>query len=233
MSRIQKMAALVLAAVCMLAALAGCGEKKEPERKKTDVELITGRWETAFDVSETVKEQAAALDNLFADADFTGLGLPYQITFNADGTYTAGIPADGAQRLLRDAAARMAVVMKEQTRRELAEQQHVKPEEIGDEQLDGYVGMIGYGTWEDMCLERLEAIDLTALLETESITGKYALKDGLLCLSGDAATEAAAAGWSSPYQLDGKTLTLSGGDTDGLPGFVTFPATFSRIGRNG
>lgn len=232
MKRIVKTAALALAAACLLASLTGC-----LEQKKTDAELIVGRWETAFDVSGTVKSAVTERDGSFADADFTGLGLPYQIAFTEDGTYTAGIPADGTERLLRDAAGRMAPVMKERVRRELAEAQQAAPEEISDERLDGYVGMIGYGTWEDMCLDLLQSMlfsmDVDGMFAAETVSGRYMLAEGRLFLSDGPEIAADTQSRSAAFRVDENTLTLSSGDDALLPPFGAFPAGFTRIASDG
>ena len=124
--------ALFLALTLLLTALTGCLGKSERE-------LLTGTWETGIDVSAAVKEHVLDFDSDFDGADFDGLSMPWRMTLREDGTWEAGIPEDGAERLKSELTERLTPVLRERMRSELAKNQKVEPEEITDEQLDGYV----------------------------------------------------------------------------------------------
>ena len=218
----------ILAAWMILAALmtllTGCG-------KKSDEEQIVGQWSAQVDVSALVKERVIDFDEAYEAADFDALTLSRRAVFNKDGTYTAAIAADGVTQLKTDIAQRMAPVLKERVRNELAKDQKVSPQNITDEQLDGYVGMIGQGNWETMCLNYVEMMSVEELFADDGFAGKYVLRDGRLYLSGAPDAEPGDGSWITPYKVDDRTLTLENGKADILPDFMgnAFPLTFTRL----
>lgn len=223
-THMRRMLAALMILAALLTALVGCG-------KKSDEELIVGQWSAEIDVSELVRERVLSFDGDFEAADYDGLTLSCRAVFNEDGTYTAAIAADGVAQLKADIAERMVSVMKERVRNELAKDQKASPDAITDEQLDGYVGMIGLGTWADMCGLYLDRMDVDALFEGDGFAGKYLLRDGRLCLTGAPDAEPGDESWSAPYRVDDRTLTLERGSTDGLPDFMgsAFPVTLTRL----
>lgn len=219
--------ALLLAALMLMTALTGC-------LGKSDEELMVGRWDTAADVSNLVKEHVLDFDGDFAAADFAGLTLTCRLELRDDGTYTANVAEDGMEGLKQALVARLVPLLKDRIRAELAKAQKVEPEAITDEQLEGYVGMVGMGTWEEMCGIFVDMMGLDTLFVTDGFAGRYLLREGRLCLSGSDDAEVGGDSWSAAYRVSGTELTLEDGDDSVLPDFAgKFPMAFTRAAEGG
>lgn len=225
--RITRVLALVMMLAVVLGSFAGCGGKSV---KKTDEELIVGKWETNIDFETVMEEVMKGSSNaeLLEEVDFSGITMRMTAEFTAEHTYTVTVDRASAETAIKEMVNRMIPAMKNMIRKELAEGMGVTAEEITDEQVDAMLPYLGVDSWDALRDMLLENMDVDAMFKDSDISGKYMLKDGKFysANSGEVTEESE----SMRYELSGDTLVLHTEDTsDDMPEFMK-TLTFKRVG---
>ena len=218
-NRMTRLLALVLMLAMMVGAFAGCGGKagdKSGGSKKTDEELIVGKWQTDLDFQKLADSMAAEGEEMMGDIDLSGVSMKLGIEFKADGTYAVEMDQASAESAMKQLVEKMIPMIKEEIKQQMGGM------EVTDEMMDSMLAMFGVDSWDALGEMFLQELDLSEA----NVSGKYLLKDGKLHMStsadGDPAAEEGGA-----YTVSEKTLTLT------LPGeemAALKELTFNRVG---
>lgn len=202
----KKILALVLGAVLLTGALAGCGGKG-----KTEDSGLIGHWRAGADFSDALNAHTAA-NGLGEFATVSGFELTLELELKDDGTYTLGATADLAP-------------VKEQMKAGI--EAYFQPMLEGqDMTVDG--ALASAGTSVDAILDQAlgqQALDeLTAGLKAQ---GRYKAEEGKLYLS-DHDSEEPSDNYLT-YTLEGDALRLDAGSATPVAGLTSMlPVVFER-----
>lgn len=207
----------VLAVIMMLAmvlgALAGCGSKDGKDEKKSDAELIVGKWEGAIELEklfDAMSEAGAGADaEMFLDImdaiDASDLTIKMSAEFKDDGTYRAEMDEKSYQSAMKTLMTRLTSdekAVKKLLRAVIADGAGMDPSEITDEMLEQVREQAGAASWKEVGEMILEQAGTDQMkLEDGTYEGKYELKDGKLYMSDDEDTD--------PDEDDGTNYTVT------------------------
>ncbi len=209
--RITRALAIVLTVAMMICALAGCGGKK-----KSDAELIVGKWSTTIDFEKVLQETLASDDSeeaeIFKGLDFSGIKMDMTFNFGEDGAYTTEVDKESGEAAVKKVMSQLAPAMKEILRKTLSESYGVSADEITDDMLDGMLALLGADSWEDLGELLMEGMTAEEIFQDANLKGRYLVKDGKLYLSDGDKDPALEEG--QRFEVNDKTLklTLSGSD---------------------
>ena len=218
--RLARVLAIVLMLAMVIGAFAGCG-------KKTDEELIRGKWAATIEFEKAMEAVLSESDaDMFKDLDFSDISMDMNLEFKEDGTYAISVEKENAENAVKTMMERMVPALKEAIRTALAEGSGVDASEVTDEMMDSVLAYFGVDSWDAMAEVFMEQVDTDEMLKNINQTGKYLIKDGKLYTSTDDKDPAETEGQT--YELNGKTLkiTLAGKD---VPDFMK-ELTFQRVG---
>lgn len=210
----------VLAVVMMLAmvlgALAGCGSKDDDEdEKKSDAELIVGKWEgklefeKVFEAMGQAKGEAEAqmFMALLEDIDTSDLAIKVKAEFKADGTYTADLDGKSMESAMKTLMTRLTSdekAVKKLLRAVIAEGAGMDPSQITDDMMEQVREQAGASSWKEvgeMLAQQLEGKEFRS--DDNSKEGKYMFQDGKLYMSDDVDTD------PDPDEDDGKDYKVT------------------------
>ncbi len=210
----------VLAVVMMLAmvlgALAGCGSKNDDEdEKKSDAELIVGKWEGKLEFEKVFEAMGQAEGGaeaqmfmaLLEDIDTSDLAIKVKAEFKADGTYTAEMDGKSMESAVKTLMTRLTSdekAVKKLLRAVIAEGAGMDPSQITDDMLEQVREQAGASSWEEvgeMLAQQLEGKDFQTDDNTKE--GKYMFQDGKLYMSDDVDTD------PDPDEDDGKDYKVT------------------------
>lgn len=210
----------VLAVVMMLAmvlgALAGCGSKNDDEdEKKSDAELIVGKWEgklefeKVFEAMGQAKGEAEAqmFMALLEDIDTSDLAIKVKAEFKADGTYTADLDGKSMESAMKTLMTRLTSdekAVKKLLRAVIAEGAGMDPSQITDDMMEQVREQAGASSWKEvgeMLAQQLEGKEFRS--DDNSKEGKYMFQDGKLYMSDDVDTD------PDPDEDDGKDYKVT------------------------
>ena len=226
--RMTRVLALAMALVMALALVACGGTKSGP--KKTDEELIVGKWETNIDfgkVMEDAMKEAGDEAQMLGDVDFSGITMKMNAEFKADGTYTIAVDKASGEAAMKQLVEKLVPALKEVFRQMMADQ--AGGQEVTDEMLDSALAMMGAESWDDLGDMFLQEMDTDEMFAETNKTGKYLIKDGKLYLAEGEDDPAEAEG--TEYKVSDKSLTIEvpqEGDEE-VPEYLR-NLTFNRVG---
>lgn len=227
-SHLTRALALVLMLAMAVCAFAGCG-------RKSDEELIVGKWEgdldVAFIVDEMNKEmggngsQEASILEMLNVVDVSGISVKLRTEFKADGTYTTEMDRSSYETAMKALTDRMVENLPEIMRKYMAEAVGVDADEITDEVLDQLLVGASVSSWEEfgeMIARQMESMDFADLAQEAKTAGQYVLKDGKLYMSDDPdKTPAEEEGVAYKVSRNSLTFELRQGEATGVERKVT------------
>ncbi len=230
--RMNRVLAVILALVMALA-LVACGGKGGDNKsapKKTDEELIVGKWESKVDfgpVMEEAMKEAGDEAEMLKDVDFSGITMTINAEFKADGTYTLSMDKASGEAAMKQMVQKLLPALKEYFRQMMAEQ---SGGEVTDEMLDQMLALMGVDSWDALGEMLMENMDPEEMFEDTDRAGKYLIKDGKLFLSTDEDEDPAEAE-GTEYKVSEKSLTIHApqDEDEDAPNFMK-ELTFARIG---
>ncbi|MBR5948958.1 MAG: hypothetical protein IKZ82_10010 [Clostridia bacterium] len=157
---------LLLIAAMLLSALVACG-------KKSDAELILGKWTSELDMSSLMRKAAQSDDSALvdlSDIDFSGLVMKISYEFEKDGSVKAVADEESGKNIMKKMASIMGQVFKKMF---MAEDSGVSEEDV----LKAY----GVKSWDELgeLLVDKDDIDFGGLTGS----GTYKLEDGKLIMT--------------------------------------------------
>ena len=210
----------VLAVVMMLAmvlgALAGCGSKDDDEdEKKSDAELIVGKWEGKLEFEKVFEAMGQAEGEaeaqmfmaLLEDIDTSDLAIKVKAEFKADGTYTADLDGKSMESAMKTLMTRLTSdekAVKKLLRAVIAEGAGMDPSQITDDMMEQVREQAGASSWKEvgeMLAQQLEGKEFRS--DDNSKEGKYMFQDGKLYMSDDVDTD------PDPDEDDGKDYKVT------------------------
>ena len=215
--RLTRVMTLALALAVALCALAGCGKAS----KKSDAELIVGKWEGSIDIATAIDaagkamggsgSQAESIVELFKEIDISGISVKMNTEFKADGTFTSEVDGSSYETAMNTLLDRMTENLPEIMRKYVAEAAGVDVSEITDDVLDRVLAGAGVSSWEEfgeMIAQQVKGKDFAGQVEGMKRSGKYAVKDGLLYTTEDPDKDPAEEEGTA-YKVSENSLTLT------------------------
>lgn len=193
-----RLAALLLTAAMLFTAFAAC--------RKSDEQLIIGKWKADIDFSGTlrgmIEKEGAAAGMDVSDMDFSGISLKIAYTFEKDGSFTAEADEESVSAMVK----RMGYLMGELIKKSV----QTEDSSIGDAEL---LAAMGIRSWEDLGDKLIDRknIDLNGL------TGKgtYKLEGGRLKLM-QQLEDGKTQNYSYEYTLAKKELKFVSVEAEGM-----------------
>lgn len=229
--RMARVLALVLMLAMVVCAFVGCGGKGGS--KKTDAELIVGKWETAIDfgkVMDDAMKEAGEEAEMLGDMDFSGITMKMNAEFKADGTYTMEVDKASGETAMKQMVEKLVPALKEAFRQQMAAFSEDPNAEITDEMLDGMLAMMGVDSWDALGDMFVQEMDADEMFKEANLSGKYLLKDGKLYMTTDADGDPAEEE-GTEYKISDKSLTIQTPQNadEEVPEYLK-NLTFSRVG---
>ena len=212
----KKILSLTLAALLLVALLAGCGGAGGGAAEEKG---ITGSWAADVDMTEYLNKLLGEEEELSQYLTLENFTIKLLAEFKDDGTYTMACDPASADAAMDG--------LKEQTKDAMLRYMQDMIDESGmDTTVEDLLAESGM-TMDDLMAEMDEAYSAEDLVGDLNMEGKYVYEEGKLALSNSLDEEADIAEYE-PVSLEGDTLTLTGeGDTDGEFAGL-YPVVFDR-----
>lgn len=210
----KKILSLALSALLLVALLAGCGGG-------TAEKGIAGSWAADVDMTEYLNAALSAEEDLGKYLTLDSFTIKLLADFNEDGTYSMKGDPDSAKAAMDG--------LKEQTKAAVTAYMEDMIKEQGlDMSLDELLEASGM-SMDDLVDQMDQAYSTEDLLGDLTMEGKYLYEEGKLALS-DSLDEEADLSTYEAVELDGDTLTLTGGDDADSDFAGLYPVVFERVG---
>lgn len=213
----KRFLALILSAVLLVGALAGCGNGGE---KSPSGDGLEGVWHAEMDMSEAVNERLAAggMGEFVTVSDFP---VTRVLTLNGDGTYTMTVDKDALTASLKGITGEIKDGV-------IAYMEEMIEERGLNISVDEAMASVDVDSMVDQVVGE-EAV--SAMADSMTIEGRYEAEDGKLYASGSLDTEPGSI--YEAYTLNGDTLTLDKGNGEfpsALESLEQFmPIAFTRV----